>query len=186
MAACTAAVHTRCLRLHPGFDVQCRIVDRRRPATRLRGGVLPTNPMVISEVRRRLLLVIDKSRRAAVARQARVDAAASAYERFLTDVAIPVFQMIGNSLRAEGYAFSVFTPAGGLRLASTRTAEDYIELALDTSTEQPIVVARVSRARGRQVVSHESPLLDGTPVDALRQEDVLSCLLREIEPFVER
>jgi hypothetical protein len=142
--------------------------------------------MEISEVRKRLLLVIDQSRRGAVARQARAEAAATAYERFLTTVAVPVFQMFGNALRAEGHGFTVFTPKSGLRLASARSGEDYIELALDTAADEPLVIARVSRARGHRVVSRERPVRELTPPEALTQEDVLEMLLSEIGPFVER
>ena len=142
--------------------------------------------MQISEVRRRLLLAIDQSRRAAVARQARADAAALAYDLFLTAVAVPVFQMFATALKAEGHSFTVFTPESGLRLASTRSAEDYIELVLDRSADQPLVVARVSRARGRRIVSHERLVRELTPPEKLTQEDVLDMLLHEIGPFVER
>jgi hypothetical protein len=142
--------------------------------------------MEISEVRKRLLLVIDQSRRGATARQARADAAAAAYDRFLEAVAAPVFQMFGNALRAENHPFTVFTPKGGLRLASGRSAEDFIELALETSEDEPFVVARISRARGRRVVSHERAVRERTPPERLTQEDVLDMLLHEIGPFVER
>ena len=142
--------------------------------------------MEIAEVRKRLLLAIDQSRRAATARQARADAAATAYDRFLGTIATPVFQMLAAALRAESHSFTVFTPAGGLRLASTRSAEDYIELALDTSTDEPFVLARVSRARGHRVLSHERPVRDRTPPDDLTEEDVLQLLLQEIGPFVAR
>ena len=142
--------------------------------------------MEISEVRRRLLLVIDQSRRGAAARQARDAAAGAAYERFLASVATPVFQQFGAALKAEGHPFAVFTPHSGLRLASTRSAEDFIELALDTSADEPSVIARVSRGRGRRVLSHERPIREHTPPERLTEEDVLQMLLGEIGPFVER
>ena len=101
--------------------------------------------MEVSEVRKRLLQTIDRAKRAAAERRTQADAASAAYERFLETVATPLFRMVAASLRAEGYLFAVHTPAGGLRLASDRSAEDFIELALDTSADPPTVVARVSR-----------------------------------------
>jgi hypothetical protein len=142
--------------------------------------------MEISEVRKRLLLVIDQSRRGAEARQARAETAAAAYERFLETVGVPVFQMFASALRAERHQFTVFTPQGGLRLASARAAEDYIELALDTSGDESRVIARISRGRGSRVLSHERPVREATAPEGLTQEDVLEMLLDEIGPFVER
>ena len=142
--------------------------------------------MEIAEVRKRLRRVVDESRRAAAARRQTTDAAETAYDRFLDGVATPVFQMFATALRGDGYSFTVFTPKGGLRLASARSAEDYIELSLDKSADQPVVVARVSRGRGRRFVSRERPVRELTPPEQLTEEDVLQMLLREIAPFVER
>jgi len=142
--------------------------------------------MEISDIRRQLRLAIDRSRREAADRRARADEAGAAYERFLDTVAKPVFQMVATALKAEGYPFTTFTPKGGLRLASERTGEDYVELALDTSGDEPTVVARISRARGRRVVNRERPVREATPPARLAEEDVLEMLLQEIGPFVER
>ena len=88
-------------------------------------------------------------------------------------------------MKAEGYSFNVFTPGGSVRLMSDKTAEDYIELSLDTSGEQPLVVGHSSRARGRRVVESERPVGEG-PVRELTEEQVLASLMEELEPFVER
>jgi hypothetical protein len=102
--------------------------------------------------------------------------------------------MLANALRAEGYPFTVFTPRGGLRLASGRSGEDFIEFALDTSVPRPTVLLRVNRGRGRRVVQHERPIgrhPNAGPrgeerIDQLSEEDVLTALLEEIAPFVAR
>ena len=140
----------------------------------------------ISELRKRLRAAIDQTRRAGVARRTEVDAATEAYERFLSQLAAPLLQMLANALRAEGHAFTVFTPSRGLRLASGRSGEDFIEFALDTSVPQPAVVLRVNRGRGRRVVQHERPIKEGTPIDRLTEEDLLQTLLEEVGPLVER
>jgi len=140
----------------------------------------------ISELRKRLRAAIDKSRRAAADRRARVDAASAAYATFLENKAGPLAHMVANALRAEGYNFTVFTPAGGVRLSSAKSADDYLEFALDSAQPEPAVVLRVNRSRGRRVMQHERPLREHVAVDALTEEDVLQALLQEIGPFVER
>ena len=139
-----------------------------------------------SEVRKRLRSVIDQSRRNAAARRAQIDAAAAAHKTFLEHVAAPVAHVLANVLLAEGYPFTVFTPNGSVRLASTKSPEDSIEFALDTSQTEPFAVLRVSQTRGRRVVQHERPLKGRTAVEQLTEEDVLQAVLEELAPFVER
>jgi predicted membrane GTPase involved in stress response len=140
----------------------------------------------ISDMRRRLRAAIDQSRHAAVARRTELNEATEAYERFLTGLAEPLVQMLANAMRAEGYPLTVFTPRGGLRLASGRSGEDFIEFVLDTSARHPTVLLRVNRGRGRRVVQHERPIRGEERIDQLTEEDVLKALLEEIAPFVER
>lgn len=140
----------------------------------------------ISDLRKRLRATIDRSRRAAAARRALIDEAGVAYKELLEQTATPLVRMLANALQAEGYAFTVFAPSGGLRLASAKTNEDFIEFALDTSQAEPLVVLRVNQSRGRRVLQHERPVKGRTPVQALTEEDVLQALLDEIAAFVER
>jgi len=141
--------------------------------------------MEIGEVRRRVLQTIDRARREAALRRTRVDEASREYGEFLDRTAVPLFHQVARSLRAEGHAFNVFTPSGSVRLASERSAEDYIELVLDSSGSTPQVIGRCSRSRGRRVLETERPIGDGR-IAALSEEDVLEFLLKELEPFVER
>jgi hypothetical protein len=140
--------------------------------------------MEISDIRKRVLQAIDQSRRAAAERRARVDAASAAYDRFLAQVATPIFKQFAAVLKAEGYGFQVFTPGGGLRLASERASEDFIELQLDVSGHLPVVLGHVNRARGSRVLASERPI--GVGVAELTEQDVLEFLVQEIQPFVER
>jgi hypothetical protein len=80
----------------------------------------------------------------------------------------------------------VFTPAGSVRLASERSHEEYIELALDDSIDPPVVMGRTSRGRGRRMISSERPVRDRAAIADLTDEDVLSFLLHEITLFVDR
>ena len=142
--------------------------------------------MEVSEVRRRLLAAIEKAKHAAAARRARNDAAARDYEAFLAQRATPVFQQFAAALSGEGHAFKVFTPAGSIRLSAARSPEEFIELVLDDSSDPPAVVGRTTRGRGRRTVSTERAIGNGAPVADLTEEDVLTFLLEEIVPFVER
>ena len=141
--------------------------------------------MEISEVRQRVLATIDRARRGAAERRSRTDEASRELDLFLDRIAVPLFRQVANALKAEGYSFTVFTPGGSVRLMSDKSAEDYIELSLDTSGLQPLVVGHSSRARGRRVVESERPVGDG-PVREISEEQVLRFLMEELEPFVER
>lgn len=143
-------------------------------------------PIEISEVRRRLRSAIDEARRDAAARRARADAAARAYDGFLSSVAVPTVQQMAAALSGEGHHFEVATPAGSVRLTAAGSPEDYIEIALDTSEDPPEVVGRTSRGRGRRMITSERPVRDRTAVEELNEEDVLAFLLTEIVPFIAR
>lgn len=141
--------------------------------------------MEIGEVRKRVLHTIERAKREAALRRSRADNAAREYGEFLDRIAVPLFHQVARSLRAEGHAFNVFTPSGSVRLASERSAEDFIELVLDTSGAAPQVVGHCSRSRGRRVLETERPIGEGE-IAALTDEDVLAFLLKELEPFVDR
>lgn len=139
--------------------------------------------MEIADVKRRVLDTIDRAKRRAAGRRAQVDEATKAYDVFLDRSAIPVFRQIANVLRAHQYPFNVFTPAGSVRLMSDRQSEDYIELTLDTTGDDPAVTGHTKRSRGRRVVESERAI--GDPA-TLGEEDVLAFVLKELEAFVER
>jgi hypothetical protein len=142
--------------------------------------------METSDIRRRLRHALEESKKASADRRTRADAAAVAYASFLENVATPVFRMVANVARGEGHPFSVFTPADGVRLASDRHGDDFIECWLDTTLDPPQVAMRVNRVRGRNVTTTEGPLRPGSAIFALTDEDVLAFLLANIGPLVER
>ena len=139
-----------------------------------------------TEVHKRLHQTIDSAKHAAENYRMRADASKHQYERFLDDVANPICRMLGQALRAEGYPFQVFSPAGGLRLVSEKSGEDFVELFLHTGDELElsVVIGRVSRTWGRRVVINEQPIREGAAIDQLTNEDVLDFMLKQIEPFV--
>jgi len=139
--------------------------------------------METSVLRKRLTETIEAARRTAAERRARSEAASRDYSQFLDTVAVPLFRQVANILRSDGYLFNVFTPSGSVRLMSDRTAEDFVELTLDTTGDTPQVVGHTSRSRGRRVTESERPI--GSP-GALTEESVLEFLAKELEPFVDR
>jgi len=143
-------------------------------------------PIEPSELRRRLRSAIDQARNNAAARRARSDASQHDYEKFLTEIAVPVVRQFANVLSAEGHQFNVSTPTGSVRLSSASRNEDYIEIMLDTMEDPPEVVGRSSRGRGRRMIATERPVRERTAVAELNEEDVLAFLLTEIVPFVAR
>jgi hypothetical protein len=139
--------------------------------------------MEISTVRRRLTETIERAKKQAADRRERSDKASRDFDVFLQKIGVPLLRQVANALKAEGYAFTVFTPSGSVRLMSDRSSSDYIELTLDTSDNPPSVMGRVSRTRGQRVLDVEHAV--GAP-ETLTEEQLLEFLLRELEAFVER
>lgn len=139
--------------------------------------------MEISLVRKRLTETIERAKKQAAERRGRGDQASRDFDLFLQKVAVPLVRQVANALKADGYAFTVFTPSDSVRLMSDRSADDFIELSLDASANPPAVVGRISRTRGRRVIDAERAI--GAP-DVLTEEDLLEFLMKELEAFVER
>ncbi len=141
--------------------------------------------MESSDVRRRLNLTIDRAQRAAAERRVKADKASLDYQEFLDRVAVPLFRQVAQALKAGRYPFAMSTPGGSVRLTSERSADNYIELSLDTTGEEPVVLGHTRRTRGQRVLDTERPIGTGA-VGNLTDEQVLVFLLKELEPFVER
>ena len=139
--------------------------------------------MEISLVRKRLTETIERAKKQAAERRGRNDQAAKDFDVFLQHIAVPLFRQIANALKADGYAFTVFTPSGSVRLMSDRSSDDFIDLSLDTADDPPRVMAHVSRTRGRRVTDAERAI---GAADALSEDELLAFLLKELEAFVER
>ena len=142
--------------------------------------------MEVSDVRRRLRAVIEGAKVRAADRRARTDEATRAYDAILETAAVPAFHSVVNALVGEGHRFKVTTPGRAVRMSPERTAEDFVELALDTDRDAPAVVLLSSRGRGRRAVSTARILREGPPIAALTEEDIVTALLDELLPFIER
>ena len=142
--------------------------------------------MEVSDVRRRIRTAIDAARVRGAERRARADEASRAYDAFLESIAVPAFHTVVNALAGEGHRFKVITPGRAVRLSPERTSEDFIELSLDTDRDTPAVVLLATRGRGRRMVSTERVLRDGATIADLSEEDLVTALLDELLPFIER
>ena len=142
--------------------------------------------MEVSEVRRQLRHAIDRAKARAQQRRQVAAEADRAYATFLEETATPIVRTLANALKAEGYPFTVSTPTGGLRLASDRGRDDYIELALDGSGDTPTVMGRVRYTRGSRTLEEERPIKPGSLPQDVTETDVLSFLVGALEPWLDR
>jgi hypothetical protein len=140
----------------------------------------------ISEVRRQLKHAIDRAKARAQQKRQAASEADRAYASFLEEIATPTTRMLATALKAEGYPFTVSTPGGGVRLASDRGRDDYIELGLNGSGEKPTVVGRVRYTRGSRTLEDERPIKPGIGPQELTEHDLLTFLVDALEPWLER
>jgi hypothetical protein len=141
--------------------------------------------MDVSELRKRILRAIDDAKKDVSARRTVLDAANRAYEAFLDAVAVPLLRQSAVVLKASGHLFDVHTPAGSVRLVAERSPHTFLEIALDTSQPDPVVIGRVSLTRGRQgLVVEERPIAPARPVETLTEEDLAAFLITEIPKLV--
>lgn len=142
--------------------------------------------MEVSEVRKRVQRAMAAARVNAQERRLRMADAERAYATFLQEVATPVFRHVAAALKAEAYGFTLFTPADGVRLSLDRGRDDFIELALDTTSDRPEVVGRISRTRGSRRIDDERPIRPGARPEALTEDDVLDFVVAALGPWLER
>jgi hypothetical protein len=143
--------------------------------------------MDVSDLRKAILRSLDDARKDAATRRASGDKAAADYEKFLGEIAVPLFRQAATVLKAEGHPFSVHTPSGSVRLVSEHAADDFLELALDSTGDRPQVVGRLSVTRGRRSqLLDERPIARDTSIDALTEDDVSKFLIDEVRRLVVR
>jgi hypothetical protein len=138
------------------------------------------------EVSKRLKIAMETGRRKSAERKARDAEAERAYTVFLEHVAVPVGRQLSNALKVEGLPFTLFTPANGLRLASDRQRDDYIELALERGADGMEVVGHVSHVRGSRTLTQTLPVKAGASPADLADQDVLQFFLLVMRPWFER
>jgi len=129
---------------------------------------------------------IDRAKARAQQKRQQTAGAERAYALFLEEIATPTTRQLANVLKAEGYPFTVSTPSGGLRLASDRGRDDYVEFALDGSADPPTVVGRTRHTRGSRTIEEERPVKPGTAPQDLSDADVLAFLVAALDPWLDR
>ena len=147
--------------------------------------------METGEVNKRLKIATEQARAQSSERRHQDTDATKAYETFLAHVATPLMKQLASALKAQGHGFTLFTPAGGVRLASDRQRDDFIELALERGDAAPgdaalQVVAHVSHVRGSRTLTQTQPVKAGTPPGSLTDEQLLSFMLEALRPWIER
>lgn len=142
--------------------------------------------MEVSDVRRRLRSAIDEARRNAGERRQRKDDAVRAWERALETGITPAFHQLASALTAEGYRFKVVTPGTTVRLVPERGGDQFVEIALDTEGDEPLVMIRSAHGRGRRMTERERAIAAGTAIGALTDVEIASAVIDELVPFLER
>ena len=143
--------------------------------------------MEVSELRQRILRALDEARKESALRRSEHDAAKVAYDRFLSQVAIPLFHQAATVLRAEGKPFTSQTPLGTVRLAADRPAETFVEIELDLSGPAPRVIGRTSLPLGgARTVVQEHVIAPGRAIADVTEEAVAQFLAVEIPKLVTR
>src|SRR3954451_12810718 len=137
--------------------------------------------MEVSDVRRRLRTALEDVKRRADEHRVKKDAAVRDWERVLADVAVPVFHQIALALNAEGFRYKVTTPGAAVRLVPERGGDEFVELSLDTEGDEPVVMIRSTRGRGRRTVANERSLGARTAVSALTDTDLADAIIDELK-----
>lgn len=143
-------------------------------------------PLDIGEVRRQVRLAIEAARRDASAHRAQVDEAGKAFEALLEQVAIPLFRQFTSALRSEGLLFRVVTPAGSARIEAERSADNFVEIALDAARRPVALVLRRSYTRGHHTSTDDLVVQEGADLSSVSPSRLLPLLLESFAPFIER
>jgi hypothetical protein len=143
-------------------------------------------PLDLGEVRRQLRLAIEETKRAAAAHRAEVDEAGRSFEFLLEHVAGPLFRQFTSALRAEGLLFRVITPGGAVRIEAERSADNFLELVLDTARHPVALLLRRRYTRGHQIFTDDRAIAEGPDLSGVTPAQLLAALMDAVTPFIER
>jgi hypothetical protein len=139
-----------------------------------------------AEVRRQLTHRLAEMKKVQAQKRAASEAARAAFDTVLEREIAPTMRQLAQALKAEGFGFSVQTPAGTARLVSDRSSDNAIDVFLELGGPEPAVMVRSAYSRGRRQLEDERALGHGEAIANLDAERVLAVLLDVIEPFVDR
>jgi hypothetical protein len=140
----------------------------------------------VGEVRKQLKHAIEAHRKANAARRAESDQATKQFETWLQLVGEPLCREVTSALRGEGYPFRLQTPQGVARISSERSPDDFLELAFDSRRTPVALVLSRGYTRGSKTYSDERVLCEGATIDQVEPQQVLSALVEDILPLIER
>ncbi len=148
---------------------------------------LPAAGLETAHVRRGLREVIaDVHATGADARRARVAAAETVARELLERVAAPLFRTVASVLSAEGYRFIVSTPPGAVRLSSTASGDDYVELVLNSRADPPAFLVRTAHVRRDEGVIDERVVAEHPAIGTLTDTHLFAVLITALRPLVGR
>ena len=140
-----------------------------------------------SVLRKRVKEAIEAARQAGAARRAATDTAARAWHTAIDSVVAPAWNQTIQVLRSEGYQLQLSMPGEMVRVSLEKTPQDGVELGLETGSQGPFLLLRVTRSRGRDVTSDERVAVAGTEaINGLDDEQACTLLLSALSPFFER
>jgi hypothetical protein len=140
----------------------------------------------VGEVRKQLKHAVDAHKRANAARRAESDEATKQFETWFQLVGEPLCREFTSALRGEGYQFRLQTPQGAARISSERSGDDYLELTFDSRRTPVALVLSRGYTRGSKTYTDERVLCEGARVDQVEPQQVLSALVEDILPLIER
>jgi hypothetical protein len=140
-----------------------------------------------SVLRRRVKEAIEAARQGAAARRAASEAASSTWLTVKDTIVVPAWRQTAQVLRSEGYLVQLSTPSDAVRVTLEKAPQDGVELVLDTSGDEPAILLRVTRSRGREITRDERVALSGEgAIATVSDEQACGLLLAAMAPFFER
>ena len=137
--------------------------------------------MEVAELRQQILREIARAQTTVMERRQSGDAAHDAYAKFIDEVAGPLVLQAVQILRAERLPYQAQTPADSARIASEKSADDFVEFVLDTSIRPPRVLGRSSvTVSRRNVVVEEVPIAPEKAIEDLQDRGLLPFLFPAI------
>jgi hypothetical protein len=143
-------------------------------------------PLDLAEVRRQLRLAIERAKRDAAAQRHEADEAGRAFGSLLEHVAVPLFRQFTSALRAEGLLFRFVTPSGSVRVEAERSADNYLELTLDTARRPVALVLRRGYTRGHHIYNDDFVISEGFDLSGVTPAVLFASLMNAVTPFIER
>ena len=97
-----------------------------------------------------------------------------------------MFRQFTSALRGEQLSFRVVTPAGSVRIEAERSADNFVELALDSARRPVALVLRRGYTRGHHITTDDRVIAEGGDLAGVTPAQLLTALMDAVTPFIER